>query len=88
MDKSAHHKSVFPSVKLPFLRMALIKLLCLVQKIDPNPGSYSISVSCLKVDVPVGNEQRLSEYDKLTECLHESAIKNFPGRRIRIDMSD
>ncbi|MGM9739242.1 MAG: N-acetylmuramoyl-L-alanine amidase [Candidatus Cryptobacteroides sp.] len=26
--------------------------------------------------------------DKLAECLCESAIKNFPGRRIRTDMSD
>lgn len=26
--------------------------------------------------------------DKLAECLCESAIKNFPGRRIRMDMSD
>ena len=26
--------------------------------------------------------------DKLADCLCESAIKNFPGRRIRIDMSD
>ena len=26
--------------------------------------------------------------DKLADCLCESAIKNFPGRRIRTDMSD
>ena len=26
--------------------------------------------------------------DKLAECLCEAAIKNFPGRRIRTDMSD
>lgn len=26
--------------------------------------------------------------DNLAECLCESAIKNFPGRRIRTDMSD
>ena len=26
--------------------------------------------------------------DKLAECLCESAIKNFPGRRIRMDMSE
>ena len=29
-----------------------------------------------------------TESDKLAECLCESAIKNFPGRRIRTDMSD
>ena len=28
-----------------------------------------------------------TESDKLAECLCESAIKNFPGRRIRTDMS-
>lgn len=26
--------------------------------------------------------------DKLAECLCQAAIKNFPGHRIRIDMSD
>ena len=36
----------------------------------------------------MGNEPRLSESDKLTECQYESAIKNFPGRRILTDMSD
>ena len=41
-----------------------------------------------KKEVPEGNEPRLSESDKLAECLCESAIKNFPGRRIRTDMSD
>ena len=41
-----------------------------------------------KKEVPEGNEPRLSELDKLTRCLCESAIKNFPGRRIRTDMSD
>ena len=44
--------------------------------------------SLLKKEVPEGNEPRLSEQDKLTRCLCESAIKNFPGRRIRTDMSD
>ena len=29
-----------------------------------------------------------TESDKLAECLCESAIKNFPGRRIRTEMSD
>ena len=29
-----------------------------------------------------------TESDKLAECLCESAIKNFPGLRIRTDMSD
>ena len=29
-----------------------------------------------------------TESDRLAECLCESAIKNFPGRRIRTDMSD
>ncbi|MBE6250594.1 MAG: N-acetylmuramoyl-L-alanine amidase [Bacteroidales bacterium] len=29
-----------------------------------------------------------TESDKLAECLCESAVKNFPGRRIRTDMSD
>ena len=29
-----------------------------------------------------------TESDKLAECLCEAAIKNFPGRRIRTDMSD
>ena len=29
-----------------------------------------------------------TESDKLAECLCGSAIKNFPGRRIRTDMSD
>lgn len=29
-----------------------------------------------------------TESDKLAECLCESAIKNFPGRRIRTDISD
>ena len=29
-----------------------------------------------------------TESDRLAECLCESAIKNFPGRRIRIEMSD
>ena len=29
-----------------------------------------------------------TESDRLAECLCESAIKNFPGRRIRADMSD
>lgn len=29
-----------------------------------------------------------TQSDKLAECLCESAIKNFPGRRIRTDMSD
>ena len=29
-----------------------------------------------------------TESDRLAECLYESAIKNFPGRRIRTDMSD
>ena len=29
-----------------------------------------------------------TDSDKLAECLCESAIKNFPGRRIRTDMSD
>jgi N-acetylmuramoyl-L-alanine amidase len=29
-----------------------------------------------------------TESDKLAEYLCESAIKNFPGRRIRTDMSD
>ena len=29
-----------------------------------------------------------TESHKLAECLCESAIKNFPGRRIRTDMSD
>ena len=38
--------------------------------------------------MPRRNEPRLSESDKLAECLCESAIKNFPGRRIRTDMSD
>ena len=28
-----------------------------------------------------------TESDRLAECLCESAIKNFPGRRIRTDMS-
>ena len=36
----------------------------------------------------MGNEPKLSESDKLTECQYESAIKNFPGRRILTDMSD
>ena len=36
----------------------------------------------------MGNVPRLSESDSLTECLYELAIKNFPGRRIRTDMSD
>ena len=35
-----------------------------------------------------GNELRLSESDKLTECLCKSAIKKFHSRRIRTDMSD
>ena len=48
-------------------------------------NSFSIH---LQKEVHWGNELRLSESDKLTECLHESAIKNFPGRRIRTDMSD
>ena len=38
--------------------------------------------------MPEGNEPRLSESDILAEYLCESAIKNFPGRRIRTDMSD
>ena len=29
-----------------------------------------------------------TESDKLAECLCQAAIKNFPGRRIRTDMSD
>ena len=29
-----------------------------------------------------------TESDRLAECLCESAIKNFSGRRIRTDMSD
>ena len=29
-----------------------------------------------------------TESDRLAECLCEAAIKNFPGRRIRTDMSD
>lgn len=29
-----------------------------------------------------------TESDRLAECLCESAIKNFPGRRIRTDISD
>ena len=29
-----------------------------------------------------------TESDRLAECLCESAIKNFPGRRIRTEMSD
>ena len=29
-----------------------------------------------------------TESDRLAECLCESAIRNFPGRRIRTDMSD
>ena len=29
-----------------------------------------------------------TESDRVAECLCESAIKNFPGRRIRTDMSD
>ena len=29
-----------------------------------------------------------TESDRLAECLCKSAIKNFPGRRIRTDMSD
>ena len=44
--------------------------------------------SRLKNEVPEENEPRLSESDKLAECLCESAIKHFPGRRIRIDISD
>ena len=36
----------------------------------------------------MGNVPRLSESDSLTECLYELAIKNFPSRRIRTDMSD
>ena len=44
--------------------------------------------SLLKKEVPRRNEPRLSESDSLVECLCESAIKNFPGRRIRTDMSD
>lgn len=30
----------------------------------------------------------LTESDKLAECLCQTAIKNFPGRRIRTDISD
>ena len=44
--------------------------------------------SLLKKEVPRRNEPRLSESDKLTECLFELAIKNFLNRRIRTDMSD
>ena len=44
--------------------------------------------SLLKKEVPEGNEPRLSESDSLTECLYDLAIKKFPGRRIRTDMSD
>ena len=29
-----------------------------------------------------------TQSDKLAECLYEAAIKNFPGRRIRTDISD
>lgn len=29
-----------------------------------------------------------TQSDKLTECLYQAAIKNFPGRRIRTDYSD
>lgn len=29
-----------------------------------------------------------TQSDKLAECLYQSAIKNFPGRRIRTDYSD
>ena len=29
-----------------------------------------------------------TESDRLTECLCQAAIKNFPGRRIRTDFSD
>ena len=36
----------------------------------------------------MGNVPRLSESDSLVECLCESTIKNFPGCRIRTDMSD
>ena len=38
--------------------------------------------------MPQENVPRLYELDKLTGCLYGSAIKNFPGRRIRTDMSD
>lgn len=29
-----------------------------------------------------------TQSDKLAECLYDAAIKNFPGRRIRTDISD
>ena len=29
-----------------------------------------------------------SQSDKLADCLYQSAIKNFPGKRIRTDYSD
>ena len=32
--------------------------------------------------------QGQTESDKLAECLCQAAIKNFPGRRIRTDISD
>ena len=35
-----------------------------------------------------GKRTKIIKLDKLAECLCESAIKNFPGRRIRTDMSD
>ena len=47
-------------------------------------GSKWLNETCWSVFTCSGQ----TESDKLAECLCESAIKNFLGRRIRTDMSD
>ena len=57
-------------------------------KFELRIGATFVLIASQKRGATERNEPRLSESYKLTECLFESAIKNFLNRRIRTDMSD